>query len=1157
MKFPHLITYSAYSAHYGVSAPAELVVAAVGHGATHLGLTDRDGLYGAVKHVRACMDHGVTPVLGVDLALADPSDRKIIGRIVLLADGHDAGAGYGDLCQIITRAHRTRERTGPTRLGDRPRITAADLGRAVAMEEGRFTVLLGPESDYGRLAEARKYRAARASLKEWRKLVGERRLRVNLVNHLTRPGERRSVAHAARMLGIAAESRVGAVVSNAVRYATEDQAVTADVLDAARSLTALGEGIQQVNGQGWLKPAQDMGSIAAEIARAADAGITASDLTALAAELAHRCAIDPATDMGYGTPTVPEAHLTGVTRMPAAELRARCEAALERVYGAEKDQKVHGPGLARRDWETPRERLDRELRTIENLGFCSYFLTVGHVSGLIESLGIRHAARGSGVSSLVNYLLNISVVDPLEYGLVFERFLSDKRSTLPDIDIDVESARRHEIYRLVFDHYGDHRVSLMSMHNGYRARGAVRDAARAIGLTPEQTDRIAKTIWRVPAGELRELLDIKPELAELRREAREDPKVNLLIDLTERLDRLPRHLSMHPCGVILSNASLLRRTPVQPSGMGLPMSQFDKHDMDPMGLLKLDILGVRMQSSMAYTLQEIERTEGHKPDLETIDTRDPKTFDLIQSTQTLGCFQIESPGQRELIGKMQPSSVGDLIIDISLFRPGPMQSDMVRPYLESRHGFATPNYIEEDLVPYLEETAGVMVFHEQILNVFSTMTGCDLASSDEFRRKLGSTAQDDVEEHFRLHSARRGYSREVIDKTWTALAAFGSFGFCKAHGAAFAIPTYQSAWLKTHYPAHFMTGLLEHDPGMYPQRLILAEARRLGIELLPLDVNRSGRNYRVERVVDSGADSDLGVGAGVGRGLGRGVASGRGAETGRSPGAERWGIRLPLTQLSGISGAEIDRITARAPYVSVADLKARARPHKPTLDRLAAVGALDVEVFRGVWQQGVGGGGVVRAAGGGYDDVVPRPTETGARSGEAGAVPVQLSLPLGAHLETPYESRDTSDVTSTVRTELDLLALDVSAHLMVGYRDKTRTWPLTRAADLIRMRNKSEVWVAGVRVSTMTPPMKNGKRVVFISLDDGTGCVDTAFFDEAQKLSGPDLFGTPMILIRGTTRRTGPRGISLTALQAWDLTALVEGETPLPFPPSALRKQAG
>lgn len=1110
MNFPHLVTYSAFSAHYGVSEPSEFASAAARHGATHLGITDRDGLYGAVKHVRTCREHGLEPLIGVDLALADPTRRKITGRISILAEGHDAGAGYGDLCHIVSRAHAAYEHPEGRTLAGRPYLTAADLGRAVAGGEGHLVILLGPESDVGRLATARRYRMARSALNDWKRLVGASRLRVHLVSHLTRPGAQRSTAHAARMLGLAAGNGIRAVLSNAARYATEDQAVTADLLDAARGLTSLGSGNQQANGQGWLKAPTEMKKIARDITRAADAGITSADLLASTAELAHRCAIDPATDMGYGTPTVPEAHLTGVTNPPAAELRARCDAALHRLYGSAANRVVHGPGLAETDWETPRERLDRELRVIENLGFCSYFLTVAHVSRLIGSLGIRHAARGSGVSSLVNYLLNISVVDPLEYGLVFERFLSDKRSTLPDIDIDVESARRHEIYRAVFDHYGDHRVSLMSMHNAYRARGAVRDAARAIGLPADQTDRIAKTIWRIPAGELRELLDTKPELAALKDEAARDPGVNLLIDLTERLDRLPRHLSMHPCGVILSNSSLRRRTPVQPSGIGLPMSQFDKHDMDPMGLLKLDILGVRMQSSMAYTLQEIERTEGSAPDLESIDTRDEATFDLIRSTETLGCFQIESPGQRELIGKMQPGSVGDLIIDISLFRPGPMQSDMVRPYLESRHGFASPHYIQQDLVPYLSETGGVMVFHEQVLKVLSTMTGCDLASADELRRQLGGASEPDVEQYFREHARTRGYTPEVIEKTWSALAAFGSFGFCKAHGAAFAIPTYQSAWLKTHYPAHFMAGILEHDPGMYPQRLLLGEARRLGIDLLPLDVNRSGRNYRVERV----------------------------------RGTNRWGIRLPLTQLAGISRAETDRMIAHAPYTSVADLRERARPHRPTLDRLAAVGALDTAVFRDV------------APNGGNGELPPH-HHTG-----ADAVPIQLALPLGAYHETPYPDRDTSDLPATLHTELDLLSLDVSAHLMAGYRHRLAGWPITPAADLIHLRNTSEVWVVGVRVSTMTPPMKSGQRVVFISIDDGTGCVDTAFFDEAQRLSGPDLFGTPMLLIKGTTRRTGPRGISMTAERAWDLTKVLEGDIPIPEElrahlPTALRRTHG
>ncbi|QQC59695.1 DNA polymerase III subunit alpha [Rothia kristinae] len=1136
MTFPHLVSYSAYSAHYGVCTPEEIVAAAAAHGATHAGLTDRDGLYGAVKHVRACLDHGIAPILGVDLALADPARQRLIGRIVILAEGHDGGGGYGDLCALISRAHgehRAAALGGSPHLGEvggvgrsglpplpiRPHLSLADLAEAAAAGHGRFVVLLGPDSDVGRLAAARRYRRARAALAAWRAALGAHRVRVHLVDRLTHPGAPYGLSHAARLADLAAEAGVPAVLSNAARYATEDQAVTADVLDAARGLTPLGAAHHQPNGQGWLKDPAAMHRIAGRIAAAATGPVSVAGLFGATAATAQRCALSPAADLGYGTPTVPEAHLTGTRDTPVRELRGRCEAALHRIYGAEAQRTVRGPGIAATHWESPRGRMERELAVIETLGFSSYFLTVAHVSRLIGGLGIRHAARGSGVSSLVNHLLGISVVDPLEYGLVFERFLSTERSTLPDIDIDVESARRHEIYRAVLEHYGSQRVTLMSMHNGYRARGAVRDAARALGLEQATTDRIARAIWRIPAGRLREQLAHQPELAGLREEAARNPRVDLLIDLVERLDRLPRHLSMHPCGVILSNASLLRRTPVQPSGIGLPMSQYDKHDMDPMGLLKLDILGVRMQSAMAHTLEEIEHTLGHRPDLEAIDTRDEATFELIRSTQTLGCFQIESPGQRELIGKMQPREVGDLIIDISLFRPGPMHSDMVRPYLESRHGFAAPSLIHPDLAPYLRETGGVMVFHEQIINIVERMTGCGLAAADERRRTLGGPREPETEAFFRKAAAARGYPGPVIDRVWEALAAFGSFGFCKAHGAAFAIPTYQSAWLKTHYPAHFMAGVLEHDPGMYPQRLLLADARRMGVGILPVDVNRSGTSYRVEHR-GSAEDAER-------------AGNTEHAEPGR---ARDWAIRLPLTQVSALSAAEIGRIIAGAPYTSAADLRARARPHRPSLERLAAIGALDPAVFDGVAAPGQWAEG--------RREEVRRSEGQGTTS--ARAIPLQLALPLGA-AENLHPAREGADLAATLRTELDVLSLDVSAHLMAGWAGRLADWPLTRAADLLSLRNKTEVWVAGVRVSTMTPPMKSGKRVVFVSVDDGTGCVDAAFFDDAQALSGPELFGTPMLLIRGTTRRTGPRGISVTAQQAWDLRKLMDGTETLPF----------
>ena len=627
-----------------------------------------------------------------------------------------------------------------------------------------LTVLIGPDSDVGRAMGGRRYLRPRTLFKRWLDAMPAGTLAAEVVSQLSPPGEPLSTAHAVRMLKLAAEHAVPAVLSNAVRYCAEDGAATADVLDSARTLKSLPElsaaPLLQPNGQGWLKSAAQMLRLGQEIIHAA--GYGAADLKSLLAHteaLADRCRMDPVTDMGWKQPVVPEASVIGIAGDPLVELTQRCEAGISRRF----------PGITGKPAEELRARLEHELRIIDSLGFASYFLTVAEVSRMILDMGVRAAARGSGASSLVNYLIDVSQVNPLQHDLIFERFLSRDRATLPDIDIDVESAERHNVYRKIFERFGSERVTLMSMQNGYRARGAVRDAGLALGMDGGDIDEIAKQLWRFSARNFREALVEKPELKEFagrveQRDFTENQQLDLLVDLTERLDRLPRHISMHPCGVILGDATLLDRTPVQPSGLGLPMSQFDKHDMDPMGMLKLDVLGVRMQSAMAFAVREVIRLhpskaevvaagrhpagpDGTGPDYIAADGRidlnavpldDEPTYELIRSTHTLGCFQIESPGQRELIGKLAPREFNDLIIDISLFRPGPMKSDMVRPFLEHRHGFAPEVYPHPDLKPVLQETHGVTVFHEQILKTFDVMTGCGLARADEFRRALGN-----------------------------------------------------------------------------------------------------------------------------------------------------------------------------------------------------------------------------------------------------------------------------------------------------------------------------------------------------------------------------------------------------------------------------------
>lgn len=1125
MSFTHLHVSTAFSAHYGVSWPEELAGSAAADGATALACTDRDGLYGTVKHIKACMDAGIDPIVGVDLAVFDDDGdhrTQVSGRVVVLAHGNTNGAGYKALCRLISDAHaRTSGKAG----GAIPvAVTRGELASRTLDPltlKPVLTVLIGPDSDVGHAMGGHKYLRPRTLFKQWIDAMPPGTIVAETVSHLSAPGEPLSTPHSVRMLKLALEYNIPAILTNAVRYCAQDGAATADVLDSARTLKSLPELFNapslQPTGQGWLKTKHQMIQLGKEIMNAA--GLGKNELNKLLANteaLADKCRINPAVDMGWKKPVVPEASIIGIEGDPMEELTQRCAAGIYRRF----------PGIHGRAEEQLRSRLDHELGIIGNLGFGSYFLTVAEVSKMILDMGVRVAARGSGASSLVNYLIDISQVDPIRHDLIFERFLSGRRSTLPDIDIDVESAERHNVYRKIFDRFGAERVTLMSMQNGYRARGAVRDAGMALGMDEGEVSDIAKQLWRFSARKFREALVEKPELKEFagrveREAADQNQQLDLLVDLTERLDRLPRHISMHPCGVILGDTTLRDRTPVQPSGLGLPMSQFDKHDMDPMGMLKLDVLGVRMQSAMAFAVREVIRLHpskeevvaagkhpvgpgGNGPDYIAPDGRidlnavpfdDQPTYDLIRSTHTLGCFQIESPGQRELIGKMAPREFNDLIIDISLFRPGPMKSDMVRPFLEHRHGFAPERYPHPDLKPVLEETHGVTVFHEQILKTFNVMTGCGLDRADEFRRALGDEVHEPGVESFFRREAIRKYPADVVDKVWGTLKAFGSFGFCKAHGAAFAVPTYQSAWLKTHHPEAFLAGLWEHDPGMYPKRLLVAEARRLGIPILPLDINRSQAEYRVEKIAEG-------------------------------PTVGKLGIRLSFTGIYGLSGAELKRIVAGQPYDSLADLRTRARVSKPNIKRLAQLGAFDALHHDS-------GGKANRA------DLVQHLQALHSKPAKKtlDVMDGQLSFPLGdVELKNLAPVLPPPTVVENVRAELDLMAMDVSEHLMDSHRPLLEKLGVTTADKLLRLRNGTEVLVAGVRVATQTPPMRGGRRVVFISIDDGTGCVDSVFFHEAQEDSGPLLFGTRLLLIRGTTRRTGPKGISLSASKAWDLS---------------------
>jgi error-prone DNA polymerase len=1125
MTFSHLHVASGYSLQYGTATPQAIAERAAEHGQSIVGLTDRDGLYGAVRWMLACRSAGVSPVLGVDLAMEETSpverpqqpgqpplpvttrrsparggtwldeDRP---RVLLLAA--DA-RGWASLCRLVSAAH-----TGSHTERGRPWLTWAALREH---SEG-VVALLTADSEAGRLFVSQRIHRVAGVVRPWRAIFGPR-LGIAVTSHHAPARHPHATATAAAMLGWARSERLPVVLTNAVRYLRPEDARVADVLDSARRLVPLdSRHIEPDNGEAFLKDADQMSRVAEEIALAAGER-DGRRLIADTQRLAEHCALTPA-DLGMGEVFVPELDVLIREAVPADEaneranalLRERCTRAIEVRYPRAADQRQASI------------RLEEELRTITHLQFSGYFLTVAEVVELVKSRGVRVAARGSGAGSLVNHLLGISGVDPIRHGLLMERFLSPLRRALPDIDIDVESARREEIYQWIFDRFGPERTACVSMMETYRVRHAVRDVGAALGMPAGEVDAFAKSFPHIRARDARNALADLPELrtsgfGRLAAAGRFDT----FLDLVERLDGLPRHVALHPCGVLLSDTTLLDRTPVERSAAGFPMSHFDKDDVEEMGLLKLDVLGIRMQSSMAHAIDEIERTTGERIELDDRDLDDPATYALVQSAQTLGCFQIESPGQRELIGKFAPETFGDLIIDISLFRPGPVKSDMVTPFLRARQGWCEPSYLHDDLRSTLEETYGVVVFHEQVLRIVATMTGCSLAEADETRRSMGSPGgQDDVRAWFYPAALQRGYGLPTVERVWDVLRAFASFGFCKAHAAAFALPTYQSAWLKAHHPAAFYAGILTHDPGMYPKRLILDDARNRDVAVLGLDINSSADVYRVERDA-----------------------------TGRE------GIRIPLTDVKGIAEQEVAGIVAGQPYASLSDAWQRSGMSRPTAERIIVAGGFDA-------MYGLDVPAAMRTRGrmtrrdlllqiADLERLTSGRGGSGRGSARGSATHAQLSLSLYDALSDDPAAIVASglpEMTSAERVgaELAVLGMDVSRHVVDFYVPMLDSlavdgMSVVRSAQLLGQRSRSEVFVAGVKVATQTPPVRSGRRVIFLTLDDATGPVDTTFFDDAQGPFAATVFSSWLLLVRGEVRRTGPRGVSIRATGCWEL----------------------
>lgn len=1071
-SFVHLRTCSGYSFKYGTATADQLVERAAEFGMHALGLTDRDNMAGAIRFVQACEGRSIKPILGVNLSFIQPKFR-----ITLLAT---ADGGLPALYQLLTAVNFSGG------------LLTHEVLQESMQHSKKLLAMHGPDSQIATAISARQLTQALSIFNSTRDYFFQQGIEV--LSHRIRGDGPFSTPFAARMLKFARDNNLPAVITNSVRMLNRSDGPLSDVLDSARNLVPLHKRhVERQNSEAYLKDIKQMQQVATEISQAAGE-LTANQLIKTTLQWAEMATLDPRKDVGIGKIHLPEPSVVGGKTQSdlTKQLKQRCEAALANKYFGE--QSV-----------VAANRLTDELTTVRTLGYESYFLTVADITDLARSKSIRVAARGSGAGSLICYLLGISGVEPIAHGLLMERFCSPLRNELPDIDIDVESARRLEIYDAIFERYGT-RVATVSMVETYRSRHAIRDVGAALGISPIEIDLIAKSLPHIRARNIAKALENLPELKNLKLDT---PILKMAINLAQRLDGLPRHLSMHPCAIVLSDIGLRDHAPLELNDSGYPMVQFDKDDVEAVGFLKLDVLGVRMQSAISYTISEIERVEGEKLDIDQISLADQATFDLISSTRTLGVFQIESPGQRELIGKFAPNTFTDLIIDISLFRPGPVKSDMIRPFLSARHGLNNVKSIHPDLDPIMQETEGVVVFHEQVIRLISTMTDISLAQADEKRRALGTLdGQQEVCDWFYPASLANGFSLEVVQEIWEILRAFASFGFCKAHAAAFALPTYQSAWLKTHYTAAFMAGVLTHDPGMYPKRLILDDARQWGIEIKGVDVNKSERTVVVEKVISKNQNVYIAPDL---------------KSTGRSlqlPNARGYALRISLADVGGISDNEIKSIIHGRPYVDLSDFVRRSGASIPTTESLIMIGGFD--------QLHQIGDKLNRR------DLLLHLQDLIKLNGTQKVGQSQLTLDL---LPPPLTSAGLPNFTvqERVQSEISVLGMDVSAHLLNSYGEFLNAIGAVKSSDVIKQRSGASLLIAGVKSALQTPPVRSGRRVMFLTIDDGYGCNDVTFFEDAQQSYAQLLRTSNLFLIRGQLRRTGPRGVSIRATHAWEL----------------------
>ena len=1081
--FVHLRVKSAYSLADGAIPVKDLVKLAAGLDMPAVALTDRGNLFGALEFAVTAADAGLQPVIGTVLGINRASDERGAGtadpdRLLLLAQNE---TGYENLMALVSRGYLEGEGLEP----------AVDFGDLRNHTDGLIALDGVKGSPLGRHLMDGSSRAV-THLQAMQTLFDGR-----LYLEIQRHGEPHERALEARLLALAADQNLPIVATNDIHFAGKDQ------FDAHEVLTCIAQGVtlahrdrRRLTPEHFFKTGHDMAQLFADLPEAVENSW----------KIARRCAVMPrlhppilpAFDDGSG-----QKESEVLKRMAREGLDVRL-AALEPTPNAELEQNY-------------RDRLAFELSVIEQMGFPGYFLIVADFIQWAKGQGIPVGpGRGSGAGSLVAYSLTITDIDPLPFNLLFERFLNPERVSMPDFDIDFCQERRDEVIAYVREKYGSDRVAQIITFGKLQARAVVRDVGRVLGMPYGQTDRIAKLIPNNPAAPTT-LADAIAGEEQLQKMGRAEEIVAKLFDIGQRLEGLFRNASTHAAGVVIGDRDLTKLVPLYKDPRSdMPATQFNMKWVEPAGLVKFDFLGLKTLTVIAETERLIRRFQPDF-DINRIPLDDPQVFEMLSRAESVGVFQLESTGMRDVLRKLRPDRFEDIIAVVALYRPGPMEN--IPTYISRKHGDETVHYLHPLLEPIVSETYGIMIYQEQVMQAAQALAGYSLGGADLLRRAMGKKLKSEMDKQkasFVAGAAGNGIKQAKALEIFAQIEAFAGYGFNKSHAAAYALVSYQTAYLKAHFAEEFLCASMILDAGNTDKLAVFkGDLERLKIPLLPPDINTSKPVFDVE--IDP--------------------------ETGRKA------VRYALNAIKNVGGTAMESLVAEreqgGAFSSLENFAARVDTRaagKRVLENLIAAGSFDridenrARLFINVDRLTRFGIALTEERNSAQASLFGSPSNGADDEHGSGDEPSGV----GAATLQMLEAEDWP-VQERLKREFDAIGFYLTAHPLDAYADaleKNRVQPI---GELLTTGPKSNrVRIAGVVGARNERRSANGNRFAWITISDTTGSIEFVCFSEILMANRDHLeVGTPIYVEADRGKGASDGDLRLAASKIEQLDSLV------------------